>query len=84
MPLGRIAGIRIETTKSEVLNRDGAEFVERISAQHGTVIPGFGEEKTFYSLILKYAGEGERTLFADRSMQDVIFVYDEIKGFLKI
>jgi hypothetical protein len=84
MPLGRIAGIRIETTKSEVLNRDGAEFVEKISAQHGTVIPGFGEEKTFYSLILKYAEGGERTLFAGRSMQDVIFVYDEIKEFLKI
>jgi hypothetical protein len=84
MPLGRIAGIRIETTKSEVLNRDGAEFVQKISAQHGTVIPGFGEEKTFYSLILKYAGGGERTLFACRSMQDVILVYDEIKEFLKI
>ena len=84
IPFERIAGLRIETTKSGIANPDGVEFVEKISAQHGTVIPGFGEEKTFYSLILKFSGGRERTLFADRSMQDVLFVYDELKGFLKI
>jgi hypothetical protein len=84
MPLERIAGIRIDTTRTEMINRDGVEFVEKISAQHGTVIPGFGEEKIFYSLKLRFADGTERTLFADRSMQDVMSVYDEIKEFLKI
>ena len=84
MPLARITGIRIDTTKTEMANRDGVEFVEKISAQHGTVIPGFGEEKTFYSLILKFSDGRERTLFADHAMQDVISVYDEMKEFLKI
>jgi len=84
MPLESIAGIWIDTKKTEVVNRDGVEFVEKISAQHGTVIPGFGEETTFYSLKLRFSDGTERTLFADSSMQDVIFVHDEIKGFLKI
>lgn len=83
-PLESISGIRIDTTKTETVNPDGVEFVEKISAQHGTVIPGFGEEATFYSLKLGFTDGTESTLFADRNMQDVISVHDEIKGFLKI
>jgi hypothetical protein len=83
-PLESIAGIRIDTTKTEIVNRDGVEFVEKISAQHGTVIPGFGEEATFYSLKLKFADGTESILFADRNMQDVLTVHDELKEFLKI
>ncbi len=83
-PLENICGIRIDTKKTEIVNRDGVAFVEKISAQHGTVIPGFGEEKTFYSLRLKFTDGTEQTLFADSIMQDVIAVHDEIKGFLKI
>ena len=82
--LESIRGIRIDTKKTEVVNRDGVAFVEKISAQHGTVIPGFGEEKTFYSLKLRFADSTEQTLFADSNMQDVIAVHDEIKSFLKI
>jgi len=83
-PLESIAGIRIDTTKTEIVNRDGVAFVEKISAQHGTVIPGFGEEATFYSLKLRFSNGTESTLFADRNMRDVISVYDEIKGFLNL
>ena len=83
-PLASICGIRIDTKKTAVVNRDGVAFVEKISAQHGTVIPGFGEEKTFYSLRLRFTDGTEQTLFADSSMQDVIDVHDGIKGFLKI
>jgi hypothetical protein len=84
MPLQGITGLRIETKKTEVVNRDGVEFVEKISAMHGTVIPGFGEEKTFYSLKLGFADKTELTIFAHSSMPDVMAVYDEIKEFLKI
>jgi hypothetical protein len=83
-PLKGITGLRIETKKTEVVNRDGVEFVEKISAMHGTVIPGFGEEKTFYSLKLGFADNTEQTIFAHSSMRDVMVVYDEIKEFLKI
>lgn len=83
-PLESIGGIWIDAKKTEVVNRDGVAFVEKISAQHGTVIPGFGEEKTFYTLRLRFTDGMEQTLFADSSMQDVIAVHDEIKSFLKI
>jgi hypothetical protein len=84
IPLSDITGLWIDTEKTEIVNRDGVEFVQKISAQHHTVIPGFGEETTFYSLKLKRADKADRTIFAESSMQDVISVYDEIKEFLKI
>lgn len=84
IPLTDITGLWIDTQKTEIVNRDGVEFVQKISAQHNTVIPGFGEEMTFYSLKLRYADGTDRTIYAERSMQDVISVYDEIKEFLKI
>jgi len=83
-PLESIRRLRIDTKKTEVVNRDGVAFVEKISAQHGTVIPGFGEEKTFYTLKLRFTDGTEQTLFADGNMQDVIAVHDKIKSFLKI
>jgi hypothetical protein len=84
IPMADITGLWIDTQKTEIVNRDGVEFVQKISAQHNTVIPGFGEEKTFYSLKLRSADRTDRTIFAERSMQDVISVYDEIKEFLKL
>ncbi len=84
IPIADITGLWIDTKKTEVINRDGVEFVQKISAQHNAAIPGFGEETVFYSLKLRSAGATDRTIFAEHSMQDVIAVYDEIKEFLKI
>lgn len=79
-----IDDIMVETTKTSIENPDAVAFVEKISAQHGTVIPGFGEETVFYSIKLKLHDGTCRVIHADSSMQDVIAVYDEIKEFLKI
>ena len=84
IPMADITGLWIDTQKTEIANRDGVEFVQKISAQHNTVIPGFGEETIFYSLKLRSADGTDRTIFAESSMKDVISVYDEIKEFLKI
>jgi hypothetical protein len=84
LPLTKITGIRIDTKKTEVVNRDGVEFVEKISAMHGTVIPGFGEETVFYSLKLRLADGTDRTIFADRDMRVVLSVHDEMKEFLNL
>ncbi len=84
MELSEIKGLWIDAKKDEVVNRDGVAFVEKISAQHHTVIPGFGEETVFYSLKLKRADGTDRTIFAGDSMKDALAVYDEIKGFLNI
>ncbi len=79
-----IQNISIESRKQEVENPDAVKFVKHISLQHGTVIPGFGEEKLFFLLKLHLSDGSERTIYSDNTMQDVLSAYDEIKGFLKI
>jgi hypothetical protein len=80
--ISSIREIGIETRKQAVENPDAVEFVEKISLQHGTVIPGFGKEKVFFLLKLRLNDGSERTIYSDSAMQDVISAYDEIKGFL--
>lgn len=82
--IGSIKEIRIERRKQEVENPDAVQFVEKISAQHGTVIPGFGKEKVLFLLKLCLADGTERTIYSDEAMQDVISAHEAIKAFLKI
>lgn len=77
-----IRGLSIEKRKTTLGNPDGVAFVEKISLQHGTVIPGFGEEQVSYLLKLALPDGTERVLYADRDMNRVIALYDEINGFL--
>lgn len=79
-----IEKISIERMGKEVKNPDAVQFVEKIAAQHGTAIPGFGQEKVLFLLHLHLTDGGRRTIYSDSSMQDVMSAYDEIKGFLKI
>jgi hypothetical protein len=81
---GSIKEIRIDRVRQEIENPDAVQFVEKISAQHGTVIPGFGKEKVLFLLKLCLADGTERTIYSDEAMQDVISAHDEIKEFLKI
>jgi hypothetical protein len=82
--MGSIKEVRIDRKKQEVENPDAVQFVEKISAQHGTVIPGFGREKVFFLLKLILADGTERTIYSDASMEDVISAHDAIKEFLNI
>lgn len=84
LPLSSVKNVLIESKKLGVENPDAVEFVEKISAQHGTVIPGFGEEKTFFMLKVILADGSDRMIYADTEMQDVMDAHEEIKGFLKI
>jgi hypothetical protein len=77
-----IKEIRIERRKQEVENPDAVQFVEKISAQHGTVIPGFGKEKVLFLLKLLLEDGTERTIYSGDSMQDVISAHEAIKEFL--
>lgn len=84
IPLGEIANLLIERKKAGIVNPDGVAFVEKISAQHGMVIPGFGEEAEFFVLTLKLTDGTSRVIYADKDMQCVISAHSEITGFLKI
>lgn len=83
-PLLTINSVLIERLSIGVENPDGVEFVEKIAAQHGTVIPGFGEEKTFFLLKLILADGCDRLIYADTEMKDVMDAHAEIKEFLKL
>jgi hypothetical protein len=77
-----IKEIRIDRIKQEVENPDAVQFVEKISAQHGTVIPGFGREKVLFLLKLCLADGTVRTIYSDEAMHDVISAHEVIKDFL--
>lgn len=78
-----ISDVEISSRKDTIENPDGVAFVEKISHQHGMVIPGFGEETTFYMLKLVLADATERIIYADSDIQSVTSVQDELKDFLK-
>ena len=84
LPLSAVKNVLIESKRIGVENPDAVEFVEKISAQHGTVIAGFSGEKTFFMLKLVLADGSDRMIYADTEMQDVMDAHEEIKGFLKI
>jgi hypothetical protein len=77
-----IKGLSIESKRHEVENPDAVRFVKQISLQHGSVIPGFGEEKVLFLLKLHLSDGSERTIYSDNIMHNVITAHDEIKEFL--
>lgn len=47
-------------------DRDAARFVEKISRQHGSVVPGIGDKAEFVTLSLKLTDGTERLIYAQR------------------
>ena len=82
-PLAEIGNVLIETKRTVVENTDGVEFVKKISLQHHTAIPGFGEENALYLLTLKLAGGRDLIIFAGESMEDAISAHAVIKKFIE-
>ena len=83
-PLQNIRNIMIEKKTAVIKNPDGVEFVKKISLQHHTVIPGFGDETPIFLLKLGLTDGTDRILYSDNTMRNVIDAYDRIKEFLKI
>jgi len=59
-----LAEIKQSKLEIEPQNPDGAEFVVKIAAQHGTLMPGFGEKKIFHAVSLVFKDGQKRTLFS--------------------
>jgi len=66
IPFNNIKTIEIGSKRLIPENPDGIQFVERISAQHGSVIPGLGEEMEFVTLVLKLKDGTERLIYAEK------------------
>jgi hypothetical protein len=82
IPLDTIESIDIGSKKFTPENIDGIQFVERISLQHGSAMPGLGEEEEFVTLSLKLTDGSERIIFAGKVKDEPEVPLKEIKKFL--
>jgi len=64
LPFSKIRSVEIGNKKFSPNNPDGVAFVEKISAQHGSFVPGLGDEEEFVTLSLKLHDGTERVIFA--------------------
>ncbi|MFN3395695.1 MAG: hypothetical protein ACK4Z9_02720, partial [Thermodesulfovibrionales bacterium] len=81
-PIGSLSDIVLSHREFEPGNPDGIEVVEKVALQHGTVIPGFGEKRVFYSLELSFEPDRKTTIFVTGERDEALTVADKIKGFL--
>jgi hypothetical protein len=61
-----VESVRIGSKRIIPENIDGIEFVERISRQHGSAVPGLGEEAEFVTLNLQLKDGSERLIYAQK------------------
>lgn len=84
IPLSELAGIVQGKVIFKPENPDGVKVVESIALQHGTVIPGFGEEMKIYTAEIELKQGGRKVIFASESAEDANSVIKEMKGFLEV
>jgi len=78
-----IASVELGTKVFAPQNIDGINFVQKISIQHGSAVPGLGEEEEFITVSLKLTDNSERILFAGRTDAEPEIPLKEIKSFLE-
>ncbi len=66
IPIDNIRSVEIGNKKIVPENIDGIKFVEKISLQHGSAIPGLGDEVEFITLLLKLTDGSERLIYAEK------------------
>jgi hypothetical protein len=83
-PMGDIEGVCTGRVVFAPENPDGIEFVEKIALQHGTVIPGFGEEKVFHTVELAFKDGGKVMVFSSSEPSEAETLAAEIEKFLGV
>jgi hypothetical protein len=84
IPLDSVQSLTVGSKKFTPENIDGIRFVERISLQHGSAMPGFGEEEEFITLSLSLSDGSERTIYAGKVKDEPEIPLREIKKFLRL
>jgi hypothetical protein len=85
IPFSNIKSIEVGSSQMLPVNIDGIEFVQKISAQHGSPMPDLGEEKEFVTLFLKLGDGGERVIYAEKieNNNEPSLPLKEIREFIK-
>lgn len=88
IPFAAIKSIELGSRKFIPENMDGIDFVQKISAQHGSAIPGLSKTEEFVTLSLKLTDASERIIFAarhdDKTYGDTKALLNEIHNFTEI
>ncbi len=64
IPFSRIGSVEVGSRTITPENPDGIAFVQRISLQHGSAVPGLGDEHEFVTLLLRLTDGTERLIYA--------------------
>lgn len=83
IPFTGIVSVEPGTKIYKPENIDGIDFVQKISLQHGSAVPGLGKEEEYIILKLKLADKSERILFAGNTDTEPVIPLKEIKTFLE-
>ncbi len=82
IPLDNIKSIDVGSKKFIPENIDGIKFVEKISLQHGSFVPGLGDEEEFITLLLRLTDGSERLIYAGRVEEEPEIPLKKIQHFL--
>ena len=82
IPLAEIISVETDIKKFEQENKDGADFVQKISVQHGSAVPGLGETEEFLTLSLKLKDGSERMIYAGDLKESPVLPVREIRKFI--
>jgi len=66
IPFADITSVIVGSRQFTPENIDGINFVQKISAQHGSAVPGLGEAEEFITLSLVLKDGSERMMYAAR------------------
>lgn len=84
IPFAEIVSVEIDTKRFEPENKDGADFVQKISVQHGSAVPGLGEAEEFVTLSLKLKNGSEKIIYACNAKEEPELPAREFRSFLNI
>jgi hypothetical protein len=86
IPFSSIESVEAGSRQVLPVNIDGIKFVQKISAQHGSPVPGLEEEKEFVTLLLKLTDGTERVLYTGKieNISEPSLPLVEIRAFLKV
>ena len=84
LPFSSIRSVEMGNRKFTPDNPDGAAFVEKISAQHGSYVPGLGDEEEFLTLSLILTDGTERVFFAGHVEDEPEIPLNKIRAHLNM
>lgn len=84
IPLKSIRSVEAGIKKFTPENIDGIKFVEKISLQHGSFIPGLADEEEFVTLSLQLSDGSDRIIYAGETKDEPNIPLKEISDFIGI